>query len=534
MRCAQVLRAAAAAIVLMALLPAQRAMARERDACSGTTGSLEELAVARFGKLGRAERLLVRGAGARDLVWMGPGSDPDDSTNDAARGNTWRPERTIRAPLLAWLCTDREAARYVHPSGLGVAGARIEGKLDFSYLKLPRPLTLVRCYLPAGLDLSGATVQSIYLRRSVSGPIMADLANISSDIALLYGSYQSASFFRSHIDGDLDCTGGRFLDGGHGGVSAVGATILGDALFHDMFTTDGVVDFRLAKIRGSLSVNSARFAGTHGGGLNAERATVDGTLYWVNVSHTSGTELDLENARVASLWDDRKSWPSPGKLSVGGFVYSSISGGPADAASRLRWLGLQPGGFRPQPYRQLAMVLRETGDDAGYTDVQIAKEVARRSSGGLGAVERAWSLFLEVTIGYGYRPLRAIWWIIGFVALGTLLFGGGYYAGLITPSEEGAYHSFVTRGTAPPHCPPFNALVYSLENFLPVVELYQGAYWRPNPRRGLRAGSSSEAEYERASILASLLRCYLWLHILAGWVLTPLFFAGLSGLIRVE
>jgi hypothetical protein len=64
-------------------------------------------------------------------------------------------------------------------------------------------------------------------------------------------------------------------------------------------------------------------------------------------------------------------------------------------------------------------------------------------------------------------------------------------------------------------------LVYSLENFLPVVDLHQGEYWRPNP--GLR---------DSGTIPASLLHWYLWLHILAGWILTPLLFAGLSGLIR--
>ena len=37
-----------------------------------------------------------------------------------------------------------------------------------------------------------------------------------------------------------------------------------------------------------------------------------------------------------------------------------------------------------------------------------------------------------------------------------------------------------------------------------------------------------------ATITGRLLRWYLWFHILAGWVLTPLMFAGLSGLIRVE
>jgi hypothetical protein len=37
--------------------------------------------------------------------------------------------------------------------------------------------------------------------------------------------------------------------------------------------------------------------------------------------------------------------------------------------------------------------------------------------------QRLWRLALNGIIGYGYRPLRALWWIIGFVILGTLLFG---------------------------------------------------------------------------------------------------------------
>jgi len=117
--------------------------------------------------------------------------------------------------------------------------------------------------------------------------------------------------------------------------------------------------------------------------------------------------------------------------------------------------------------------------------------------------------------------LRALWWILGFVLLGTALFGAGYRMRIITPTEASAYGKFAETGRAPMHYPSFNAFVYSLENFLPVVDLHQGEYWRPNP--GLR---------DSGTVPASLLRWYLWLHILAGWTLTPLLFAGLSGLIR--
>ncbi len=113
--------------------------------------------------------------------------------------------------------------------------------------------------------------------------------------------------------------------------------------------------------------------------------------------------------------------------------------------------------------------------------MEIAQRVAQRREGDLGWAARAWNAMLQATIGYGFVPLRALWWIAGFVAFGTLLFRWGYIERVITPTEEGPYESFMQSGTTPPHYPRFNAFVYSLENFLPVVDLHQGEYWRPSP-----------------------------------------------------
>jgi hypothetical protein len=156
----------------------------------------------------------------------------------------------------------------------------------------------------------------------------------------------------------------------------------------------------------------------------------------------------------------------------------------------------------------------------------MAKEDARRDQGGLGWGERLWSRVLDVTIGYGYRPIRALWWIFFFVALGAVLFGFGYRERAITPTEPEAYDRFIRDGEPPRHYPPFNAIVYSLENFLPVVDLHQGMYWRPNPRHGM--GGRMRA------LSGRLLRWYLWVHILAGWIITPLLAAGLTGLVRPD
>jgi hypothetical protein len=494
---------------------------------------LEDKARASFGALSPAELRLVRSAPYRSLAWIGPSSDPDDAANDTSKAQSWGAERTIREALIRWLLSDAEASKLVHPSGVGIAGARIAQALDLSYITTELPLTIVQCYVSDGLELGYAHLATVVLRGSRTGAINADQAVIRGDLALSQGRYESVSLFRAEIDGDLDLRAARLV--GDAPLSAVETKVKGDALFQDGFQTSGVLDFRLAHIDRSLSFNDAVFTGTRENGLNAERAVIDGTLYWVKIGLGAHTELDLGNARVGSLWDDRSSWPSPGNLFLVGFVYDDLTGGPSDAASRLAWLRLQPRSMwtQPQPYRRLARVLREGGSDAGASEIEIAREDALARYGDLGSVERAWKFALWATIGYGYRPLRALWWILLFVIVGAILFQWGYRARLIAPTEPEAYESFNTTGEPPPHYPPFSSFVYSLENFLPVVDLHQGAYWRPNPHHSSALSLSLFGRRaEPTRMPARLLRWYLWVHILAGWTITPLLFAGLSGLLR--
>jgi hypothetical protein len=507
------------------------ALAFARNGPNDPAESLIKMAQARFGVLTEAELRMLRAAPTRELAWASNSDDPDEPLNDLAKAENWGKERTIRAELLVWLLSDTEASELVHPSGVGVAAARIVGKLDLSYLEIAHPVTLLDCAISDGIDLSYARLKSIDLRRSWTGRIDGDLSNVHGDFDLPLGRYDTISLFRAEITGNLDFSASHLR--GDPPLAAALATINGDVVLQDGIETAGVIDLRLAKIGQSLSVNHARFVGTGENGLNAERTTIGGTLYWVDVTKTARTELDLSNARAAALWDDEKSWPMPGNLYLDGFVYQNFVGGPGDELSRLRWLRLQPQALQaqPQPYRQLAEVLRNDGREEGAAQVEIARENALTSFGGMRIATWLWREALRITIGYGYRPLRALWWIVGFVLLGAVMFGWGYRAGLITPTEESAYGAFVGSGAPPRHYPAFSSLIYSLENFLPVVDLHQGTYWRPNPHHHPhnRAG---EANLVGTSLSARLLRYYLWIHILAGWTITPLLFAGLAGLLH--
>ena len=62
-----------------------------------------------------------------------------------------------------------------------------------------------------------------------------------------------------------------------------------------------------------------------------------------------------------------------------------------------------------------------------------------------------------------------------------------------------------------PWQPLFNPIVYSLDSFVPLIDLHQAKYWLPT---GL------------------LLRTYHWLHIIAGWALTSLLVVGMTRLVR--
>lgn len=154
-------------------------------------------------------------------------------------------------------------------------------------------------------------------------------------------------------------------------------------------------------------------------------------------------------------------------------------------------------------------------------------ENARLKYGGLSVLQQLLSWLLWSTIGYGYAPFWALWYIAGFVGLGAILFGWGHSAGVITPSGK----------DSPAQAAPFNPVIYSLENFLPLVDLHQAKQWLPDPN--IRQphpvtlfSGRFRCEYQSPPWLGRVLRWYLWVHILAGWFFSAMFIAGITGLVR--
>jgi len=321
-------------------------------------------------------------------------------------------------------------------------------------------------------------------------------------------------FLGARIGGNLDCTGGVLKNPADNALSADGAYVGRGVFLRDGFSAEGTVRLPSARIGGNLSCRGGRLSE-----VIAENAAIGGTLFWQGAEARS---LDLINASAGSLVDDEKSWPDKANLFLDGFVYGHISGdSPRDAKTRLRWLGRQDP-FTPKPYRQLAKVLREAGDDSGTRKVLFEMERRRRQAEDRSWYARPWGWVLRLTIGYGIYPLRAFVWLALLWALGWGLFRHGYSVRGVAPTDKDAYYFFRAQGHPPDHYPRFTASIYSLENSLPFVNLGQKDNWRPdpNPRASLR--------------LAAFLRGFHRLQILLGWLLATLFVAGVTGVVRKE
>jgi hypothetical protein len=368
----------------------------------------------------------------------------------------------------------------------------------------------------------------------------------------------------AQIDWNLDCDGGTFnnlplekVDDSGYALNAEGITLGGAAYLRNGFVANGMVRMFAAKIGGNLECDGGKFhnpakPGIAGSGLalNLEGAKIAGAVYLREKFAAKGharlyntqiegdlefegatfESLDLEEASARAILDDKESWPKPGQLALDGFTYGRIAHGPITAKERLEWLARQRF-FARHPYRQLAHVLKESGDDRGWRLVSARMEQRTWDAKPLPWIARPTSWLLRNTIAYGYFSARAMWWLLALVLAGTLIYQLGYNAGSMVPVDKDAYANFVNQKKLPGNYAAFYALPYSLENSFPLIKLGVEDAWAPGVRpRDPSASATSRLLSRVASPL--FLQIFRWFQICLGWILATLFVGGVTGVIR--
>ena len=294
-------------------------------------------------------------------------------------------------------------------------------------------------------------------------------------------------------------TGAELHNHGASALTADRLTVGGNLLARHGFTADGQVSLIHIRVAGQLNFVDATLTHPEGFALHLGAGHVN-DLWLVFAAPPIG-QVRLSGLRAETIFDHPETWPE--RLNLVGCTYNQLHARrfidaaqpmptvAVDVHRRLAWLDRDPDGYVPQPYEQLAAFYRSTGRDSEARRVLLEKHRRRRAT--LRWPGRLAGYLLDGVIGYGYRNWLAGVWLIAFWLLGTLAFTFDPPAPR-SPAEGSAS----------------NPGLFALDLLLPVINLGQEDAWRP-------AGAM---QYVAAML------------ILAGWLLTTAFIAGLTRLLN--
>lgn len=470
-----------------------------------------------------------------------PGSEsPDD---DPRAGGSWGPERTVRAEVLRALLLNGPT-RDGETAGMKLAGARITGRLDLRYGTVEHPVRLRSCHFEGTPNLYGAQVRALVLSDSVLPGLRAGTLRVELVLRItccritgpvrLAGAQIAGAFFANgaelgtppdpdepaapdpavadeavlqlnHADIGTDLWAVGLV--AHGQVRLNGATVGGQVNLDDAeLSAPGEValhaetlsvgtDLRATRLRahGTLNLSGARIPRhvnlayarlSHPGG-SALRASscVIGELWLREAAPIQGT-VNLRRSQLDLLHVPPEVWP--GAVKLDGLAYQRLAP-HLPAEQRLPLLEREAGGYLPQSYEQLAAAYRTVGDEAAARTVQLAK--LRRHRRTLPPYARIWGHLQDVTVGYGFRPMRAAGWLLVLLLTGALAFALQHPPAL-------------KSGEAP----DFNPVFYTLDLLIPIIGFGQEQAYAP------------EGWYQWLS----------YLLVATGWVLVTTVAAGIT------
>jgi hypothetical protein len=256
--------------------------------------------------------------------------------------------RAVRAELIRWMCVDPDALRHIDPRGIRLTGARIDGKLNLSYIHVPFGFACVRCSIPEELELHSTEIVSLDFSASRTNQIYAPSLYVHGAAYFGWDEHDWGNWFEAsgeitlrdaHIDAPLVFGSGIFHSSKHPasaelpdaaidlnsavlanqlnlgfGLVAHGEVVLDRASFGDSIGLSGghflnpgdiAVSGISVKVAGDIYMTNLPYSGDfEADGLVQFPAAHVGGLVWVDQAHFKGASgtphgLSLVGARCA-------------------------------------------------------------------------------------------------------------------------------------------------------------------------------------------------------------------------------------------
>jgi hypothetical protein len=166
--------------------------------------------------------------------------------------------------------------------------------------------------------------------------------------------------------------------------------------------------------------------------------------------------------------------------------------------------------YAAQPYQQLAAGYRALGDDRQARETLMAQRDAQLARTQPGLLERLWGRITKVTLGYGYEPGRALWFLAAVVALSCVL--------AVLLGSHGALAQTSTTAAPGRSCTLVQQLNVGLDLTLPVTASMGQA--------------NCDLTADSASATAGSLTVAGWVLRLLAWGFAVLFVAGFTSAVR--
>jgi hypothetical protein len=193
--------------------------------------------------------------------------------------------------------------------------------------------------------------------------------------------------------------------------------------------------------------------------------------------------------------------------------------------------------FQPQPYIQLAKTIRAAGYESAARKVLTRLERNRTRYSDIGPIRRSWRWLTDAVLRYGYSPFRPVAYLLIWAAVSALVFQKAYEDNLFVPGKDNEISSAASPATVSPRV-GFDALVYAVDTLVPIVDLNQKKNWivssagaqnRPPGERQGWCDAIEDVWRTRPGWNAGSLLIF---NTFFGWLLTTLFAAGVTGLLR--
>ncbi|ONI82240.1 hypothetical protein ALI22I_39595 [Saccharothrix sp. ALI-22-I] len=249
-----------------------------------------------------------------------------------------------------------------------------------------------------------------------------------------------------HVGANLDLRGSRITKPGRYRHQAAGKPSLdvgGAVIGRDLICAGGAKEFVAhggVRARRAQIGRMATFAGAVlGDRLDAHALNLLGMqvqeLVVTPVTPPRG-DVTLRQVRCTVLDDNENFWNATGRIDLEEFRYDSLRHpidlrDDAEIDRRLRWLRqAMRRTYRPGPYDQFADMLRASGNDEHAATVSVEKQRLRYRAVAegrrwLGPLVLLWSWLQRAMVGYGYRPARALAWLVVTWLLGSIWFATG-------------------------------------------------------------------------------------------------------------